>query len=483
MKLFNTLSRQVEDFKPIAQGKASVYTCGPTVYDYPHIGNWFTFIRYDILVRVLKLNGFDVNWVLNITDVGHLISDADEGEDKLEKGARREGKSAQDIAAFYTKYFFDGLNRLNFQTPTVLPRATEHIKDQISLIETLEQKGFTYIIDDGVYYDVSKFPDYDKFAGLDMDQQLETERINPNPMKRNPQDFALWKFSPKGKQRDMEWDSPWGRGFPGWHIECSAIILALLGETIDIHSGGIDHIPVHHTNEIAQSQAATGKPLANYWMHTNHILIDDQKIAKSTGNGLTLEDVEKAGISLEAFRLLVLQSHYRTQSRFSWDELEAAQNRLRSLRAMADLRWQIVDFDRQDYQAEKKSGAYQEYPLEQADFERYTNEITKELNDDLATPKALAYLSEIEEQANLRFISKDSEPAFLQFLDFIDQALGLRLGDSKDINDTKKALISSREAARDVKDWKKADKLRDKLEAEGLRVRDTAKYGSIWYRI
>ncbi|HET7529263.1 MAG TPA: cysteine--tRNA ligase, partial [Candidatus Saccharimonadales bacterium] len=324
MRLYNTLTKQTDDIRPLNGSEVGIYTCGPTVYDYPHIGNWFTFIRYDLLVRTLKASGLSPKWVMNITDVGHLVSDADEGEDKLEKGARREGRSAWEVADFYTNYFLRGLERLNISKPDELPRATQHIDSQIEFIRKLEEKGYTYQISDGIYYDTSKFPQYAEFASLDLDEQQAGARVEPNPEKRNPSDFALWKFSPKDRQRDMEWDSPWGKGFPGWHIECSAMVKNYFGDTVDIHSGGIDHVPVHHTNEIAQSQALTGKPLANYWMHTNHILIDDKKIAKSEGNGLTLEELEEKGYGLDVLRLLVLQSHYRTQSKFSWEELDAA---------------------------------------------------------------------------------------------------------------------------------------------------------------
>src|SRR5882762_2990968 len=284
MKLYNTPKKQTEEIQPQHAPGVSLYTCGPTVYDYPHIGNWFTFIRYDIFVRTLQQAGFNPQWVMNITDVGHLVSDADEGEDKIEKGARRENKSAWDIANFYTDYFVNGLKRLNITAPAQLPRATDHIQEQIELIQKLEEKGYTYTISDGVYYDTLKFPDYAAFAQLDLSEQEAGKRVQSNPEKRHPSDFALWRFSPKDHKRDMEWDSPWGKGFPGWHIECSAMSMRYLGETIDIHGGGIDHIPVHHTNEIAQSEAATGKKFVNYWVHHNFLLVDNHKMSKSLQN-------------------------------------------------------------------------------------------------------------------------------------------------------------------------------------------------------
>jgi cysteinyl-tRNA synthetase len=385
MKLYNTLDRHIGELKPQGSSEVTIYTCGPTVYDYPHIGNWFTFIRYDILVRTLLAEGYKPNWVMNITDVGHLVSDADEGEDKLEKGAKREGKTAWDVAKLYGDYFIQGLTRLNFVQPNVLPKATEHIAEQLSLIKQLYDKGYAYTINDGVYFDTAKFPDYGKFAQLELDELQAGARVEANPEKHNPSDFALWKFSPKDQKRDMEWDSPWGVGFPGWHIECSAMSMKYLGETLDIHAGGIDHIPVHHTNEIAQSEAATGKRFSNYWLHANHILINDEKIAKSSGNGVTLEAIEQRGYSLEALRLLVLESHYRTQSKFSWEALEAAQNRLRNYQAMAALRWQAKE-------TVTDAGTFA--------LEDVPHELAKLMAEDLNSPGALALLSEVEEQLN-----------------------------------------------------------------------------------
>ncbi|HVX23977.1 MAG TPA: cysteine--tRNA ligase [Candidatus Saccharimonadales bacterium] len=463
MKLYNTLSRQVEEVKPLQAPKVTVYTCGPTVYDFPHIGNWFTFIRYDLLVRTLKLTGFEPQWVMNITDVGHLVSDADDGEDKLEKGAQREGKTAWDVAKVYSDYFTEGLKRLNFVPPTELPKATDHIAEQITLVQELETQGFTYVIDDGVYYDTSKFPKYADFARLDLDEQQAGARVEVNAQKRNPTDFALWKFSPTDHQRDMEWDSPWGKGFPGWHLECSAMSRKYLGDTIDVHSGGIDHVPVHHTNEIAQSEAITGKPLANLWMHTNHILINDEKIAKSAGNGITLEDIEARGYSLEAFRLHVLESHYRSQSKFSWESLEAAQNRLKNWQALADLRWQT-----------------REDGTENTDWSIPESYIKEKLGNDLNTPEAIIT---IDRHADIvTYIPKNVVDQFVQFLEFVDGAFGLTLSRGHDITDEQKQLIAERESARERKDWPESDRLRDLLKEQGIGVRDTD-HGAIWYRL
>lgn len=463
MKLYNTASKQVQAIAPLKGPVVSVYTCGPTVYDYPHIGNWFTFVRYDMLVRTLRLSGLEPKWVMNITDVGHLVGDADDGEDKLEKGAKREGKTAWDVAKFYTDYFVQGLERLNITTPGYLPKATEHIQEQIELVKQLETKGYTYVIDDGVYYDTSKFADYGKLAQLDLDEQQAGARVTFNQQKRNAADFALWKFSPKGAQRDMEWDSPWGKGFPGWHLECSAMARKYLGDTLDVHSGGIDHIPVHHTNEIAQSEAVTGKLLAMVWMHTNHITITGEKISKSLGNGITLEDIEEKGYSLMALRLHILESHYRSQSKFSWESLEAAQNRLRGYQAMADLVWQPLA-------SEAKPGR----------FNRHLN-IESSLQHDLNTPEALAELSAIADELANDLLHPDDVPEFRKFLAFLDEAMGLQLSATQDITPEQKHILAERQAARAAKDWPKSDTLRDQLAAQNLTVRDTPA-GQIWSR-
>jgi cysteinyl-tRNA synthetase len=464
VKLYNTPKQKLEDFRPLDKYEVKIYTCGPTVYDYPHIGNWFTFIRYDLLVRLLQATAYNPKWVINITDVGHLVSDADEGEDKLEKGAAREGKTAQETADYYTDYFLEGMKRLNFLTPAEIPRATDNIAEQISLIQKLDALGYAYRIDDGIYFDVSRFPAYTDFAHLNLQEQRASGRVHENSQKRTPADFALWKFSPQDKQRDMEWDSPWGKGFPGWHIECSAMILKFLGVTIDIHGGGIDHISVHHTNEVAQSEAANRKPLANYWFHSNHVLLNDRKLAKSEGNGITLEDVEKRGYSLEALRLLVISSHYRTQSTFSWETLTAAANRLRSLRAFADLRWQPVTGGGKPITIQDLNALY---PL---------------LENDLDTPAALAAVAEVADRSMNELFSKDSVSKLVDYLKLLDELFGLRLSESADISEAQRQLIDRREKARAEENWTEADRLREELKKQGLEINDTT-HGPIWSRL
>jgi cysteinyl-tRNA synthetase len=464
MKLYNTLTRQLDDLKPVQPPAVSVYTCGPTVYDYAHIGHWFTYVRWDTLIRTLKASGLEPKWVMNITDVGHLVSDADDGEDKLEKGARREGKSAWDVAKFYTDDFVGGMRALNMLEPDEMPRATDHIAEQIDLIKKLEEKDFTYATSDGVYYDTAKFAKYAEFAKLDLEEQREGARVEVNPEKRNPTDFALWKFSPERPKRDMEWDSPWGTGFPGWHIECSAMSMKYLGETLDIHTGGIDHIPVHHTNEIAQSEAVTDKPFANIWLHSNHVLINDEKISKSLGNGIRWQQLEEKGYDPIVLRLHILESHYRSQSKFSWDSLEAAKNRLHNYQRLADLQFQPVETD------------------VWFSADQTIQEMLQALEDDLNTPVALALLSALAGRAEEKLISTAEIEHFKQALHGVDELLGLKLAERTDITDTQKALIIDREQARKDKDWQKSDELRDQLTKQGIGVRDTP-HGPIWFRI
>lgn len=462
--LYNTATKKVEEFTPLHNNTVATYTCGPTVYNTPHIGNWMTFLRYDFLVRMLRASGYEVMHVENITDVGHLVSDADEGEDKLEKGARREGTTAWEVAKRYTQEFIAGMQALNITMPTKLTKATDHIAEQIDLVRRLEGKGYTYRISDGIYFDTSKFKDYGKLAQLDVEKLQAGARIEMNPEKRHHSDFALWKFSPSNAHRDMEWDSPWGRGFPGWHLECSAMAMKYLGETIDIHAGGIDHIPVHHVNEIAQSEAATGKQFARYWVHANHLMSEGQKIAKSAGNGYTLADIAERGYIPLDLRMLALQSHYRTQADFTWKSLKAAHNRLQGLEAMADLRWQLRDEAAADI-----------------DWDAAARDILSELQNDLNTPQALAKLNETASILEATPPAKSQKQAFMAFLLYIDELLGLNLSDRQDITSEQKALITKRETARLQKDFAKADEFRQLLLDQKIGIRDTSD-GPIWYK-
>jgi cysteinyl-tRNA synthetase len=467
MRIFNTYSRETEEIKAINPPTVTVYTCGPTVYDFAHVGHWFNYVRMDMLIRGLISSGLRPKWVMNITDVGHLTSDQDEGQDKLQEGADREGKSAWEIAEFYTKDFLEGMKLLNILDPDYIVKATDHIKDQIELIKKLEEKGFTYEISDGIYYDTSKFPKYAEFARLDLDEQQAGVRVEVNPEKKQPTDFALWKFSPIESHRDMEWDSPWGKGFPGWHIECSAMSMKYLGDTLDIHTGGIDHIPIHHTNEIAQSEAVTGKPLANYWMHSNHVLIDNQKISKSLGNGIKLTDVIEKGYSPEVLRLHILESNYKSHSKFSWDSLEAAKNRLNNLKSMAALKYQTKE-------------AIYDGPT--FSLEDVPTEIANLLQDDLNTPAILAFLSDVTTQLLSTHLQNNMLDHFEIMINGIDNLLGLKLNEIKDISNEQKHLLKEREEARKNNEWDKSDNIRLELENQNIGLNDT-KYGPIWYPI
>jgi len=467
MKLYNTLTRTADDLQPLNPPKVTVYTCGLTVYSQPHIGNWVAYIYWDVLVRTLRASGYDVTRVQNITDVGHLTSDEDAGEDKMLKGALKEGLTAWEVAAKYIAIADDeAYNQLGLIRPDHMPRATEYIEQQKQFVEELAAKGYTYVIDDGIYYDTSKFPAYGQLARLDIEGLRFGARVEDTG-KKNPTDFAVWKFSPKDQKRDMEWDNPCGiagKGFPGWHLECSVMARELLGDQIDIHTGGIDHIPVHHTNEIAQTEAVTGKRFSDFWVHANHMKVNGEKMSKSLGNIFTLQDIKDKGFSLDAFKLLVLSKHYRTEGNFTWEILEAAQNRLRNWQAAADLYWQPVS-----------TGT-------QVDFHTdFTDEILDSLEADLDTPDALAKIDaafNLAEQAGIYHTAIDN---FKRFLDSLHDLLGIDLL-GPDISEVHKQIIAEREQARAGKDWAKSDQLRDQLAEQGIGVRDTPS-GAVWYRL
>ena len=462
LKFYNTPSRKIEEFKPLNSENVKVYTCGPTVYASPHIGNWVAFIYWDILVRTLQLNGYNVTRTMNITDVGHLVSDEDDGEDKLEKGARREGKTVWEVAEFYTNEFLKGMHDLNLITPENLSKATDFIPEQIAIIEDLSKKGFTYKTSDGIYFDTAKFPKYADFAHLDLENLKAGARINFNPEKKNLSDFALWKWSPKDKKRGMEWEYCGRMGFPGWHLECSAIAINTLGETIDIHTGGIDHIPVHHTDEIAQSETFTGKTFSNYWLHCNHMTSEGKKISKSLGNGFTLEQIISQGFSPMDFKMFVLQSQYQTESNFSFENLKSAQNRLKNWQNIASLRWQVKGND----------GTIPSLATKQI--------ILEEVNNNLDTPKALAKIDEIFGEIIKANPEKLNYSNLLELLEFIDKLLGLNLTTSTpDIPDEIKIKIIERNNARAEKNWAKSDEIRDELLSKNIILRDTPKK-SFW---
>lgn len=471
MKLYNTPHKTLEEFEPLNSKQVTMYTCGPTVYSDLHIGNWVSFIRWDTLVRLMNISGYTVNRVMNITDVGHLTSDADEGEDKMQKGARLEGITEWDVAKKYTESFIDGMKELNLLEPQHLVKATEHIDIQIQLIQQIEKNGHTYLLEDGLYFDTSTFPDYAKFAHLDLDAQKAGARVQYNTAKKNSSDFVLWRLTPRGETRAMEWDSPWGKGIPGWHIECSAMAMHYLGPTIDIHTGGIDHIPVHHTNEIAQSESATGKTFSRYWLHNAHLLSNGTKLSKSLGNSYTLQDLKKKGYSARALRMFVLQSHYRTESNFSWENLYSAQRRLERWEAIACLRWQLVGGD----------------TIPSADTVQHVADskvrVLAQLEDDMNTPEALVEaekaLDDLEQFYRNGSIATDT---FIETIKWIDIVFGLELlQNTPDITDSQKSLIASRHEARTRNDWAESDRIRDQLNEQRLILNDVADK-VFWYR-
>lgn len=477
LTVHNTLTKKIEPFTPINEDRVTLYTCGPTVYHHLTVGNWSAYIYWDTLVRTLLADGYTVERVMNITDVGHLVSDEDEGEDKLEKGARREGKSAWEIADYYTKDFLEGIEKLGLILPEHLTKATEYIPQQLDLVRTLKQKGYTYQITDGIYFDTSKFSTYADFAGLDLAAQRAGARVEFNPEKRNPSDFALWKFTPKGEKRDMEWETPVDlvdttsqtplMGFPGWHIECSAMAMNILGDTIDIHTGGIDHIPVHHTNEIAQSESASGKQFAHYWMHNNHLKVNGTKISKSLGNGYTLQDLQEKGFSPLDFRMFILQGQYSNEGNFTFDNLIAAKNRLHHWRNIAALRHQTYDTVKND---DDKA----------VTLVAASGAILEALNDNLNTPVALSVIDEAFSRLDGKSLRMIRQHGLLQLLQTIDETLGLQLENSTpDISEENKQRIVARARAREEKNWQESDRMRDELAKENIALRDTSD-GTIW---
>ena len=435
--------------------KVGMYSCGPTVYHYPHIGNLRTYISNDLLKRTLILNGFDVKHVMNITDVGHLVGDSETGEDKMEKGARREGKTVWQIAEYYANDFWDSLQKLNILLPNIVCKATDYIKEMIDLIVKLEQKGYTYWIEDGIYFDTSKLSDYGKLARLDIKGLQAGARIDIVIGKKSITDFALWKFTPSGARRQMEWDSPWGKGFPGWHIECSAMSMKHLGETFDIHTGGIDHIPVHHTNEIAQSEAVTGKQFVRYWIHFAHLIVNGEKMSKSLGNFFTKDDIVKQGFDLLDFRYLCLNTHYRTTMNFSWKSITSARQALNKLITKINIIKEHLGTGKPERETENTK--------------KHFDEFISEINNDLNVPQGLAVLWGIVDDPKITDAEK------LQLIKQIDVVLGLNLllGIAENIPTELLELAQKRDEYRKAKNWSKSDELRKVIENKRYRVEDT----------
>jgi len=446
MRIYNSLSNQVEDIKTIEPNKVKMYSCGPTVYFYPTIGNWRTFVLADFLHRALKFNGYDVDFIMNMTDVGHLFEEggnAEAGEDKVEEQAFLEGKTAKEITSYYTENFLNSYKDMNLLPPRKFTKASEYVDDQISLIATLEEKGYIYKTSDGIYFDTSKFEKYGELSGLTAQNVKES---TPNSEKKSPTDFSLWKFSPKDKKRQQEWQSPWGIGFPGWHLECSAMILAELGDTIDIHVGGEDLRMIHHQNEIAQSESATGKKFVNYWVHGAFLTIDGGKMSKSLGNVYTLEDIKQRGYSAMDLRYLFMTANYRTQLNFTWNAIQNAQNSLRRI-------YEIIASYEQDSKAEVS--------------EKYIKKFKDALDDDLNVPEALAVVWELL-KSNIIETSK------LNTILKLDEFLGLRLDEhiGYEIPENIENMGKMRREYRKSGIWDKADVLRREVADLGYIIED-----------
>ena len=461
LKFYNTLIRKKQIFKPLKDKKVGLYTCGPTVYWFAHIGNLRTYIFEDILKRVLEYNGYKVKHIMNITDVGHLTSNADTGEDKLEKGAKREKKTVWEIAEFYTKAFKQDIKRLNIKPPDVWVKATDTIKEQIELIKILEKKGFTYVIRDGVYFDTSKLKTYGRLWSKKKKKLRAGARVEMVPGKKNPTDFALWKFSPPRRKRQMEWKSPWGVGFPGWHTECVVIGIENLGIPFDIHCGGIDHIPIHHTNEIAQAEAAYGEILARYWLHGEFLVLKEGRMGKSEGNIIVVEDFIKKRINPLAYRYLCLGTHYRSKLTFSWQALKGAENSLNNV-------YQKVS----ELQCNRKSGSrYINNKSGSRSIKTYQKKFLNFINDDLNMPKALALMWRLVKDKKI-----PNNQKYKLLLDF-DRIFGLDLDKIKKTRIPKKIkeLVKQREQFRQQKQWRKADEIRKKIKKMGYQIEDTEK--------
>lgn len=462
MRLYNTLSRTVEVFKPIVKNKLSFYACGPTVYDFAHIGHIRAYVFNDTLRRAFEYLGYDVRHVMNITDVGHLSDDADQGEDKMEKGARKYGKTVWDLAQYYTDFFFMSMDAVNILRPTIVCKATDHVIEMVAMIEILIKKGHAYETKEAVYFDVETYKEYGKLSGQNANEKKQGTRndVYVDPEKRHPADFALW-FKRVGKFKDhtMHWESPWGDGFPGWHIECSAMSMKYLGKTIDIHTGGIDHIPVHHENEIAQSEAANGVPFVHYWMHYHFLQVEGQKMSKSLGNFYTIEDITKREIHPLAFRLLILQSHYRQPMNFTWKAVEAANE------AYNRLKLQIGNYKSET----THDSAVKKSVMPTKNGVQFKKQFDAAVSNDLQTPQAIAVLFTLL-KSNLKPEEK------LSLITDFDKVLALNL-----LSDEKKSvipteiitLLEERVKAKNAKNFTKADELRKKIEERGYKIEDT----------
>lgn len=472
LRLYNTLTRKKELFKPLKGKTVRLYTCGPTVYSYAHIGNLRSYMFADTLKRVLHYFNYPVTHVINITDVGHLTSDADTGEDKMLVSVKRERKTAWQIAEFYAGAFKEHIRSLNIIEPKVWCKATDHIFQQIKLIQKLEKKGYTYTAGGNVYFDTSKFDGYGALAWKEKQRGDAHARVQKDPHKKNQYDFVLWFTKSKFQDQDMKWESPWGIGYPGWHIECSAMSTYYLGQPFDIHTGGIDLIPIHHTNEIAQSEAAAQRPLARFWMHGEFLIVDAKKMGKSEGNFITVDTLKEKGYDPLAYRFFLLQTHYRQPLNFTWQSMDAAQNGYRALRNT------IAEFMRRSHGGSPSRGRKQRF------LTLFSRRIDVALADDLGTPQALAHLFELVADVNRKretLLAGDYRAVCNRIADY-DAVFGLKLTEEPDDTDIPShvlSLVKERERARAEKRWNDADTLRDEIERTGFRIEDTAEGSTV----
>ena len=456
LKLYNTLTKQKEEFKPLEGNEVRIYSCGPTVYSFAHIGNFRAYIFMDNLRRVLQANGYTLKHVMNITDVGHLESDADDGEDKMEKAAKKENKDPYEIAAFYTDIFFRDMGRLNIQRPEIIAKATDHIKDMIEFVKVLVEKGYVYETSRALYFDISKLDKYPVLSNRNLDDQIAGARVDVDPEKKNPYDFAVWIKAPEN--HIMKWESPWGLSYPGWHLECSAMGKKYLGEEFDIHTGGVDHIPTHHENEIAQSKGCTGHIPAKRWMHVEFLQVDGGKMSKSLGNTYTLDQLQEKGIEPLAYKLFCYTAHYRTKLNFTFDSAISSQKALNRLRESY-----LLHLENEDNNVEKEK------------IEEYRKRFMDAVNDDLNMPLAMGIVWEV---ARNEIKSKQYAKLLIEF----DKILGLDIEHSKDYLEKEekielpeeiKSLVEQRKQARENKDWAESDRIRDLLKEQGYVVKDT----------
>jgi cysteinyl-tRNA synthetase len=461
MKLYNTLTRNKDEFAPLHGDEVRIYSCGPTVYTYAHLGNLRTYVFMDILRRVLKYNGYKLRHAMNITDVGHLVSDEDEGEDKMIKGAREQKKTPWEVAEYYTRVFMEDIDALNIEKPEIICKATDHIPEMITFVEGLVEKGYGYETSDGIYFDILKFPGYGKLSGINLEDQLAGARVEVNEEKRHPADFALWKKAPP--EHIMQWESPWGMGYPGWHIECSAMAQKYLGDTFDIHTGGVDHIPVHHENEIAQSEALLGRPAVRYWLHGEFMMVNSGKMSKSLNNTYTVKDLRDKGYNPLAFRFMCLNAHYRNKLNFTWEGMASSQTAysrfMEGALAHRDSRG-IVD---------------------QALCDAFMKDFEEAINDDLNIPRALGIAWNV-----VRHHEKSHD--LYKLLVKMDSILGLGIENASvetglvQLDREIEELIAQRQKARQEKNWKLADEIRDKIRSMGIELMDTPD-GVKWKKI